>query len=139
MDHERGKSGSPSWCFQENLKAAYPAHRGISMPSSGALPAHAAKSSFDKLSETAESLNIASHHLNEAIERLNGALKKLNLGIQVWVRTWAHEDDHVSSSSTLADCHRLFFLHTSEFQRPKPHAFRIETLRPRTWYHVDRE
>jgi hypothetical protein len=43
------------------------------------------RSSFERLSKTANSLNLASDKLNEAIEQLNAALKKLNLGISSWV------------------------------------------------------
>lgn len=75
---------------------AYPARRGVTMPSSEAFPTQNVKFSFDKLSTTADTLNAASHRLNEAIDRLNGALKQLNLGIASWVRVWTFENDHVS-------------------------------------------
>ena len=75
---------------------AYPARRGVTMPSSEAFPTQNVKFPFDKLSSTADTLNAASHRLNEAIDRLNGALRQLNLGIASWVRVWTFENDHVS-------------------------------------------
>jgi len=51
--------------------------------------------SFDKLSDTAVTLNSASRRLNEAIEQLNTALKQLNLGIPVWVSTFTHEEGSI--------------------------------------------
>jgi prefoldin subunit 5 len=43
------------------------------------------RSSFERLSKTANSLNTASDRLNKAIDSLNDALKKLNLGVASWV------------------------------------------------------
>jgi hypothetical protein len=50
------------------------------------------RSSFERLSKTANSLNLASDKLNEAIEQLNAALKKLNLGISSWVSFYVYEE-----------------------------------------------
>jgi hypothetical protein len=52
--------------------------------------------SFDKLSETASTLNSATRRLNEAIDQLNASLKQLNLGIPVWHQTWVHEDHNLT-------------------------------------------
>jgi len=49
-------------------------------------------SSFERLSKSANSLNIASDRLNEAIEHLDEALKKLNLGISSWVSFYGWDD-----------------------------------------------
>jgi uncharacterized phage infection (PIP) family protein YhgE len=66
------------------------------MSTSGAPHARKLSLSLDKLPDSASTLNSASHRLNQAIEQLNTALKSLNLGIAVWTRTWAHEEDSVS-------------------------------------------
>jgi uncharacterized FlaG/YvyC family protein len=50
------------------------------------------RSSFERLSKTAISLNAASDRLNQAIEKLNESLKKLNLGISSWVSFYVLEE-----------------------------------------------
>jgi hypothetical protein len=52
----------------------------------------AVRSSFERLSKTANSLNTASDLLNQAIEQLNESLKKLNLGISSWVSFYVYDD-----------------------------------------------
>jgi len=52
----------------------------------------AVRSSFERLSKTANSLNTASDRLNQAIEHLNESLKKLNLGISSWVSFYVYDD-----------------------------------------------
>jgi uncharacterized phage infection (PIP) family protein YhgE len=59
------------------------------------------RSSFERLSKTANSLNSASDRLNQAIEQLNDALKKLNLGISSWVSF------HVYEEGPLSDVHAI--------------------------------
>jgi hypothetical protein len=63
-------------------------HEGTSVPN--------VRSSFERLSKTANSLNLASDRLNEALEQLNAALKKLNLGISSWVSFSTWEDGGAS-------------------------------------------
>jgi hypothetical protein len=52
----------------------------------------AVRSSFERLSKTAISLNKASDRLNQAILQLNESLKKLNLGISSWVSFYVYEE-----------------------------------------------
>ena len=57
--------------------------------------------SFDQLSNTAQTLNVASDRLSKAMEDLDEALSMLNLGITSWVEFSSHEEGPFSEAEAI--------------------------------------